>query len=152
MAELPRSLPEFEARFPDDAACARRLLEKRWPDGFRCPACGHDKGWELGRERLTLQGGACERQVSVTAGTALHGSHLGLRTWFLAAWLMTTHANGISARQLRRRLGLGSYKSAWLLARKPRRAMVDPGREPLAGPVEVERPRSPFAPRASRPG
>ena len=34
MAELPRSLPEFEARFPDDAACARWLLEKRWPDGF----------------------------------------------------------------------------------------------------------------------
>src|SRR4051794_34201885 len=37
MTELPRSLPEFEARFPDDAACARWLLEKRWPDGFRCP-------------------------------------------------------------------------------------------------------------------
>src|SRR3954452_12185622 len=55
MAELPRSLPEFEARFPDDAACARWLLEKRWPDGFRCPACGHDRAWELGRERLTLQ-------------------------------------------------------------------------------------------------
>ena len=35
MAELPRSLPEFEARFPDDAACARWLLAKRWPEGFR---------------------------------------------------------------------------------------------------------------------
>src|SRR3954470_18029466 len=84
MVDRPRSLPEFEARFPDDAACARWLLEKRWPDGFRCPACGHDKGWELGRERPTLQCAACERQVSVTAGTVLHGSHLGLRTWFLA--------------------------------------------------------------------
>src|SRR5690348_5577515 len=91
MAELPRSLPEFEARFPDEAACARWLLEKRWPDGFRCPACGHDQAWELGRERLTLQCAACERQVSVTAGTVLHGSHLPLRTWFLAAWLMATH-------------------------------------------------------------
>jgi hypothetical protein len=38
MAEVPRSLPEFEARFPDDAACARWLVAKRWPDGFRCPA------------------------------------------------------------------------------------------------------------------
>src|SRR4051794_37162863 len=75
MTELPRSLPEFEARFPDEAACARWLLEKRWPDGFRCPACGHDRAWELGRERLTLQCAACERQVSVTAGTVLHGSH-----------------------------------------------------------------------------
>src|SRR5215207_10493360 len=86
MAEPPRSLPEFEARFPDDAACARWLAAKRWPDGFRCPACGHDRAWELARERLTLQCAACERQVSVTAGTVLHGSHLGLRTWFLAAW------------------------------------------------------------------
>src|SRR4051794_34277277 len=84
MVELPRSLPEFEARFPDEAACARWLLGKRWPGGFRCPACGHDEAWELGRERLTLQCAACERQVSVTAGTALHGSHLPLRTWFLA--------------------------------------------------------------------
>src|SRR6478736_1013517 len=122
MAELARSLPEFEAKFPDDAACARWLLDKRWPDGFRCLACGHDKGWELGRERLTLQCAACERQVSVTAGTVLHGSHLGLRTWFLAAWLMATHANGISARQLWKQLGLGSYKSAWLLVCKLRRA------------------------------
>jgi Transposase zinc-ribbon domain len=69
MVELPRSLPEFEARFPDEAACARWLLAKRWPGGVRCPACGHTKDWELGRERLTLQCAACERQVSVTAGT-----------------------------------------------------------------------------------
>src|SRR3954465_6050081 len=100
MAEMPRSLPAFEARFPDEAACARWLLEKRWPDGFRCPACGHAKAWELARERLTLQCAACERQVSVTAGTALHGSHLPLRTWFLAAWLVAAHRNGMSARQL----------------------------------------------------
>src|SRR5437588_3165112 len=144
MAELPRSLPEFEARFPDEAACARWLLGKRRPDGFRCPACGHTEAWGLGRERLTLQCAACERQVSVTAGTVLHGSHLSLRTWFLAAWLMATHANGISARQLWRQLGLGSYKSAWLLVRKLRRAMVDPEREPLAGLVEVDETSLPF--------
>jgi hypothetical protein len=144
MTELPRSLPEFEAWFPDDAACARWLLERRWPDGFRCPACGHDKGWELARERLTLQCAACERQVSVTAGTVLHGSHLPLRTWFLAAWLVATHKNGMSARQLWLQLGLGSYKSAWLLLRKLRRAMVDPEREPLAGLVEVDETSLPF--------
>src|ERR687884_2353657 len=144
MTEQPRSLPEFEARFPDEAACARWLLRKRWPDGFRCPACGYDKAWELGRERLTLQCAACERQVSVTAGTVLHGSHLGLRTWFLAAWLMATHKNGISARQLWRQLGLGSYESAWLLVRELRRAMVDPEREPLAGLVEVDETGPPF--------
>src|SRR3954462_10631630 len=100
--------------------------------------------WELGRERLTLQCAACERQVSVTAGTVLHGSHLASRTWFLAAWLMATHRNGISARQLWFQLGLGSYKSAWLLVRKLRRAMVDPDREPLAGLVEVDETSLPF--------
>src|SRR5437764_12645200 len=126
MAELPRSLPEFEARFPNDAACARWLLAKRRPDGFRCPACGHAEAWELGRERLTLQCAACERQVSVTAGTVLHGSHLGLRTWFLAAWLMATPKNGISARQLWKQLGLGGDKAGGLLVPKRRRPTVDP--------------------------
>ena len=156
MVERPGSLPEFEAQFPDDAACARWLLAKRWPDGFRCPACGHDRAWELGRERLTLQCAACERQVSVTAGTVLHGSHLPLRTWFLAAWLVATHKNGMSARQLWLQLGLGSSKTAWLLLRKLRRAMVDPEREPLAGLVEVDETSLSFrtkdGPVAAKPG
>ena len=138
MAELPRSLPEFEARFPDDAACARWLFGKRWPDGFRCPGCGHDKGWELGRGTLLVECARCHRQTSVTAGTVLHRSHLPLKLWFLAAWLVATHKNGMSARQLWLQLGLGSYKTAWLLLRKLRRAMVDPEREPLAGLVEVD--------------
>jgi hypothetical protein len=156
MVERPRSLPEFEARFPDDAACARWLFERRWPDGFCCPGCGHDKGWELERGVLLVECARCHRQTSVTAGTVLHRSHLPLRLWFLAAWLVATHRNGISARQLWRQLGLGSYKTAWLLLRKLRRAMVDPGRGPLAGLVEVDETSLPFRTRdepvAARPG
>lgn len=144
MVRRPGSLPEFEARFPDDAACAQWLFERRWPDGFRCPGCGHDKGWELGRGTLLVECARCRRQTSVTAGTVLHRSHLGLRTWFLAAWLVATHRNGMSARQLWLQLGLGSYKTAWLLLRKLRHAMVDPGREPLAGLVEVDETSIPF--------
>lgn len=144
MRDLPRSLPEFEARFPDDEACARWLMAKRWPGGFRCPACGHDRAWELSRGLLVRQCTACERQVSVTAGTVLHGSHLPLKTWFLAAWLVATHRNGISARQLWLQLGLGSYKTAWLLLQKLRRAMVDPDRAPLAGLIEVDETTIPF--------
>src|SRR5215211_406381 len=147
MVERPRSLPEFEARFPDDAACARWLFEKRWPDGFRCPGCGHVKGWELERGLLLVECARRHRQTSVTAGTALHRSHLPLRLWFLAAWLVATHRNGISARQLWLQLGLGGYKTAWLLLRKLRRAMVDPGREPLAGLVEVDETSLPFRPK-----
>ena len=138
MVQRPGSLPEFEAQFPDDEACARWLFGKRWPDGFRCPGCGHDKGWELGRGTLLVGCARCHRQTSVTAGTVLHRSHLPLKLWFLAAWLVATHKNGMSARQLWLQLGLGSYKTAWLLLRKLRRAMVDPEREPLAGLVEVD--------------
>ena len=156
MVQRPCSLPAFEARFPDEAACARWLFEKRWPDGFRCPGCGHDHGWELECGRLLVECARCHRQTSVTAGTVLHRSHLPLRLWFLAAWLVATHKNGISARQLWLQLGLGSYKTAWLLLRKLRRAMVDPGREPLAGLVEVDETSLPFRtkdePVAARPG
>src|SRR5436190_7920930 len=144
MVERPGSLPEFEAQFPDDAACARWLFGKRWPDGFRRPGCGHAKGWELGRGTLLVECARCRRQTSVTAGTVLHRSHLPLELWFLAAWLVATHKNGMSARQLGLQLGLGSYKSAWLLLRKLRRAMVDPEREPLAGGVEVDESSLPF--------
>src|SRR5689334_23678937 len=144
MDQRPGSLPEFEARFPDDEACARWLFGKRWPDGFRCPGCGHGKGWELGRGTLLVGCARCRRQTSVTAGTVLHRSHLPLRTWFLAAWLVATHRNGMSARQLWLQLGLGSYETAWLLLRKLRRAMVDPEREPLAGVVEVDETSLPF--------
>ena len=144
MTDFPRSLPEFERRFPDEAACAEWLLEHRWSRGFACPGCGHDRFWRLGRKVLTLQCRACRRETSVTAGTVMHRSHLPLKVWFTAAWLVATHRNGMSARQLWLQLGLGSYKSAWLLLRKLRAAMVDPDREPLAGLVEVDETSLPF--------
>src|SRR4051794_19478588 len=144
MTDFPRSLPAFERRFPDEAACAEWLLERRWGSGFAGPACGHDGCWRLGRKVLTLRCKACRRETSVTAGTVMHRSHLPLKVWFAAAWLVATHRNGMSARQLWLQLGLGSYKSAWLLLRKLRAAMVDPDRAPLAGLVEVDETSLPF--------
>jgi hypothetical protein len=138
MADFPRSLIEFQRRFPDENACAAYLARARWPEGFRCPACGHDKGWELASKAFTFECAACGKQTSVTAGTIMHGSKLPLTAWFWAAYLMATHSNGISALQLRNQLGLGSYKSAWLLCAKLRRAMVAPGRSPLAALTEVD--------------
>jgi hypothetical protein len=152
MPDFPKSLLEFERRFPDEAACAEWLLEHRWGRGFLCPGCGHDGPWRLGRKVLTLQCKACRRETSVTAGTVMHRSHLPLKVWFTAAWLVATHRNGMSARQLGRQLGLGSYKSAWLLLGKLRAAMVDPEREPLAGLVEVDESSVPFRDRGAAPG
>src|SRR4051812_49560474 len=74
----------------------------------------------------------------------MHRSHLPLKVWFTAAWLVATHRNGMSARQPWLQLGLGSHKSAWLLLRKLRAAMVDPDREPLAGLVEADETSLPF--------
>ena len=68
----------------------------------------------------------------------MHGSHLPLKTWFTAIHIVTSHSNGISALQLQAQLGLGSYKSAWLLLTKLRRAMVDPERSLLEDVVEID--------------
>lgn len=138
MADFPRSLIEFQQRFPDEAACVRYLFAARWPAGFVCPGCGHAKAWELQTKAWTWECAGCGRQTSVTAGTLMHHSTLPLTLWFWAAYLMATHSNGISARQLQRQLALGSYKTAWLICAKLRRSMVAPGRHPLAGLVEVD--------------
>ena len=138
MADFPRSLPEFQRRFPNDAACAVYLAEARWPEGFVCPSCGHGRAWRLKTKANTYECSRCHRQTSVTAGTVMHASKLALSVWFWAAYLMATHSNGISALQVQSQLGLGSYKTAWLLCAKLRRAMVAPGRAPLAGLVEVD--------------
>ena len=85
----------------------------------------------------------CGGHTSATAGTLMHRTKLPLTTWFWAAHLMTTHSNGMSARQLKGQLGI-AYDSAWLLEQKLRRAMVDPNRDPLEGVVEVDQMEMPF--------
>src|ERR1039457_843774 len=65
-------------------------------------------------------------------------SHLPLTIWFRAIWQVTSQKNGISALGLQRVLGLGSYKTAWAMLHKLRRAMVRPGRDRLSGTVEVD--------------
>jgi hypothetical protein len=138
VTDFPRSLSEFQQRFPDEAACVAYLAAARWPAGFICPGCGKSQAWELHTKPWTWECAGCGKQTSVTAGTVMHHTKLPLITWFWAAYLMATHSNGISALQLQRQLALGSYKTAWLICAKLRRSMVAPGREPLAGLVEVD--------------
>jgi ISXO2-like transposase domain/Transposase zinc-ribbon domain len=138
VSDFPHSLIEFQSRFPDEAACAGYLFSARWPKGFVCPACGTGKAWPLQTKAWTWECAHCGKQTSVTAGTIMHHSKLPLTLWFWAAYLMATHSNGISALQLQRQLGLGSYKSAWLLCAKLRRSMVARDRSPLAGLVEID--------------
>jgi len=136
MEDYPRTLAEFEARFRSEQACREYLFQLRWPEGFRCPRCGAAKAWPLGS--VLWQCAACDRQVSVTAGTIFQDTHTPLRAWFRAMWWVTAQKNGVSALGLQRVLGLGSYQTAWAWLHKLRRAMVRPGRDRLAGVVEVD--------------
>jgi hypothetical protein len=138
MSDVPGSLIEFQQRFPDEAACAAYLAAVRWPHGFVCPRCSCTKAWLLQTKAWTYECAGCRTQTSVTAGTVMHASKLPLTLWFWAAYLMTTHSNGISALQLQHQLALGSYKTAWLLCAKLRASMVAPDRSPLSGLVEVD--------------
>ena len=81
----------------------------------------------------------------------MHGSKLPWTVWSWSDYLMATHSNGIAALQLQKQLGLGSYKSAWLLCAKLRRAMVAPHRSPLAGLVEIDETVIPHRTRADPP-
>ena len=102
---------EFGDWFGSEAACRAYLRRLRWPDGFACPACGvADEPAEMSRGLLRCR--ACGRQVSLTAGTIFQDTRKPLRTWFLAMWFITSQKNGVSALDLQRVLGLGSYETA----------------------------------------
>lgn len=155
--DRPPSLEKFTSDFADDFACAEYLATKRWRNGFKCPKCGGNRAWRLearpwvweckgvdidgdGERKRT----GCRHQTSLIAGTVMHGTHLPLRKWFLAAYLVATHSNGMSALQLQAKLGIVSYKSAWLLLHKLRRAMVDPDRKRLRDVVEIDETNVPY--------
>ena len=115
--------------------------------GTISPGCGGRKGSAAryaarriigSRRGACVTAGECGRQTSVTAGTLFADTHLPLRLWFEALWHVTSQKSGASALGLQRVLGLGSYRTAWNLLHKLRRAMVRPGRERLQGIVEVD--------------
>lgn len=136
MEDYPRTLAEFEARFATEAACRAYLVRLRWPDGFRCPRCGGATAWPV--RAVLWQCAACGRQTSVTAGTIFQDTRTPLTQWFRAMWWVTNSKAGTSALTLQRLLGLGSYQTAWAWQHKLRRAMVRPGRDRLAGQIEVD--------------
>lgn len=136
MEDYPRTQLDLERRFATEEACRQYLAGLRWPNGFLCPRCGERDAWLRSRGLWLCR--RCRRETSVTAGTLFQDSHLPLTTWFRALWLVTSQKHGASALGVQRALGLGSYKTAWTLLHKLRHAMVRPGRDRLAGTVEVD--------------
>ncbi len=132
----PRSVGEFQAWFRTDADCLDYLEWLRWPAGFACADCGHDGGWRLGDGRFKCSG--CGGRTSVTAGTIFDRTRTPLTVWFSACWLFATGKDGVSALSLKRTLEIGSYQTAWAMVHRLRSVVVRPGRDRLAGRVEVD--------------
>ena len=119
----PMGLMEFQRRFRTEAACRKHLFKLRWPDGFRCPRCGHRECFDLPVRKL-YQCKSCGYQTSVTAGTVMHRTRTPLRKWFWAIWLEANDKRGLSALQLSKKLKV-SYYVAWTMLHKIRQAMSD---------------------------
>lgn len=135
--KFPSTVLEFQAAYPDEAACWEALRRARWPQGFVCPKCGHRSSSWIATRQLE-QCRACRYQASVTAGTVFHRTRLPLRTWFWAIFFVARHKQGISALQLQRDTGLGSYQTAWTMLHKIRSALRPRPVARLRGVVEVD--------------
>src|SRR5437763_9442455 len=135
--DLPEDMPSFVSRFGTDEQCREYLFKARWPNGFRCAACGHDDAYAL-RTKIVYECVACRKQHSLLAGTIFEQTKTGLAKWFLAIYLVTSSKGGIAATELQRQLGFGSYQTAWTWLHKLRKAMVRPDRQPLAERVEAD--------------
>ncbi len=123
-------------RFHSDERCRERLESLRWPNGVACPRCGSRSVSRL-RERGIFDCNSCRYQFSVTVGTIFHDTHLPLKKWFVATYLMVEAKKGISANQMKRTLNV-SYKTAWYLCHRIRAAMTEVSPQPLSGTVEVD--------------
>jgi transposase-like protein len=124
---------------------ARGILEHiRWPKGIKCPHCESINIVKIEGKAKKVRDGLlrckdCRKQFTVTVGTIMQGSHITLRQWVQAFHSMCSHKKGVSASQLQRNLGLGSYRSAWHLTHRIRLAMKeDPLAKLLKGVVEVD--------------
>src|SRR5271157_1773882 len=108
---------------------ARNILESiRWPEGPICPHCESKSVTRIQAKSEKIRDGlfqcnACREQFTVTVGTVMHRSHITLRQWVQAFYSICSHKKGVSALQLQRNLGLGSYRSAWHLSHRIRLSM-----------------------------
>lgn len=136
MVDYPKTIVELRDWFATEAACRDYLVRLRWPDGVRCPDCAASEVWPM--KPPFYRCARCGYDFTVTAGTLFADTHKPLRMWFEAIWHVTNQKSGGSALGTQRVLGLGSYRTAWNWLHKLRRAMVRPGRDRLAGVVEVD--------------
>jgi hypothetical protein len=131
---FPRSLPEFQLIFPDDAACAAYLEKARWRDGFACPDCDTvGEPFRFANRPGVLRCRKCRRDVGLTAGTVMERTHTPLSVWFWGAYLVASQTPGMSATQFQRQIGLSRYETAFQILHKLRAGMVRPDLDRIGG-------------------
>lgn len=128
-----------EAHFHSEEAAYAFVEARLWPDGPVCPHCGATKE-RVGRlNGKTTRSGlckcyACRKPFTVKVGTVMESSHVPLRVWLQAIYLMCSSKKGISTRQLQRTFQCG-MKTAWFLGHRIREAMTDLGISDDSGPL-----------------
>lgn len=139
------NLIDVSKEFEKETACLAYLEKMRWPDGVRCVECNSNKISRITRHKQgknkrqnLFQCLSCAAQFSATAGTIFQDSHLPLSKWFLAVALVLNAKKGLSAKQLQRDLGIGSYRTAWYLAHRIRKAMEEGDLPKFTGIVEAD--------------
>jgi transposase-like protein len=133
---------QFDAAFPDEQACCAYLVGKRWQKGIHCPRCGAVEPTELKGNPWHWQCYQCAPDTSYRfshlTGTIFENTNKPLRDWFRVIHLMLTSKKGMSALQIYRFMGFGSYKTAWYMCHRVRAALADHDFEKLGGIVEVD--------------
>lgn len=135
---------QWEVAFPDEYACLAYLTANRWPSGvIRCPRCGNEAVKAHGTIAFAWLCNKCSPsgtnyRFSVIAGTIFENTNKPLRDWFRVIHLMLTSKKGISALQIHRMMGFGSYKTAWYMCHRVRAGLANEEFRKLIGYVEVD--------------
>jgi transposase-like protein len=129
--------------FHNEEAAYAFVEARLWPAGPVCPFCGCTKDHVGKLAGKTTRPGlykcyGCRKPFTVKIGTIMESSHVPLRVWLQAIYLMACSKKGISTRQLQRMIGCG-LKTAWFLSHRIREAMADHdvNRGPLGGAGKI---------------
>jgi IS1 family transposase/transposase-like protein len=138
------TIPQFEKSFPDEGACHEYLMAHRWPGKVVvCPRCGATaKISPVSTMPYKWQCYTCSPasgyRFSVIAGTIFENTNKPLREWFRVIHMMLTSKKGVSALQVQRVMGFGSYRTAWYMCHRVRAGLADEDFRKLMGIVEVD--------------
>src|SRR5258706_11195667 len=136
------TIPQFEKMFPTEDACCAYLVGNRWPDGVRCPRCGMEVKHTVSTMPFKWQCYSCSPdsgyRFSHITGTIFENTNKPLREWFRVIHMMLTSKKGISALQVKRVMGFGSYETALYMCNRIRAGLVDKDFQKLMGIVEVD--------------